>query len=106
MKRRERRYLKPKMFVCPSCGGDGKETCNNPDHGFIQMHSFHDIGRIGCPCCGNDERHKIYQWKGISRIQNDCEHCGGKGKVNLNVFNHIADELKYDEEPKVYLKKL
>lgn len=21
--------------VCPDCGGDGKETCHNPDHGFI-----------------------------------------------------------------------
>lgn len=23
-----------KVYRCPSCGGDGKETCNNPDHSF------------------------------------------------------------------------
>lgn len=38
--------------VCPGCGGDGKETCTNPDHGLISALSWHDIGRIGCPCCG------------------------------------------------------
>lgn len=23
------------QIICPDCGGDGKETCHNPDHGFI-----------------------------------------------------------------------
>ena len=45
--------------VCPECGGDGKETCTNPDHGLISALSWHDIGRIGCPCCGHDPGHKV-----------------------------------------------
>lgn len=28
------------------------DICNNPDHGFIDALSFHDIGRLGCPGCG------------------------------------------------------
>ena len=37
------------MYVCPDCGGDGKETCHNPDHGFI-VAVGHDIGR-DCAVC-------------------------------------------------------
>lgn len=58
---------------CETCGGDGKETCTNPDHGFIDALSFTDIGRIGCPACGTDPRHKV---KGGGK----CEDCNGTGK--------------------------
>lgn len=44
---------------CPLCGGDGRETCDNPDHGFISAMSFNDIGRLGCPGCGHDPKHKV-----------------------------------------------
>lgn len=64
------------MFKCPDCGGDGKETCHNPDHSFIDMLSFHDIGRIGCPVCGHDPKHKV---KG----ENPCETCCGSGQITL-----------------------
>jgi len=32
---------------CPACNGDGKETCNNPDHGFISFIGG-ELGRLGC----------------------------------------------------------
>lgn len=66
-----------KMLVeCPDCGGDGKETCNNPDHGFISALGFHDIGRIGCPGCGHDPDHKVING-------GKCETCKGTGKIKL-----------------------
>lgn len=58
--------------ICETCGGDGKETCTNPDHSFIAMQSFNDIGRVGCPCCGHDPDHKVING-GI------CEDCNGTG---------------------------
>ena len=60
--------------VCPECGGDGKETCTNPDHEFINAFSWHDIGRIGCPCCGHDENHKVING-------GKCEMCNGTGRI-------------------------
>jgi hypothetical protein len=57
--------------TCPACGGDGKETCDNPDHGFIDAIGG-ETGRLGCPCCGHDPEHKIP--KG-----GDCFLCLGKG---------------------------
>jgi len=60
------------MYYCTICGGHGKETCPNPDHGFISALSFHDIGRIGCPGCGHDEHH---------RMSTNCEKCNGTGWV-------------------------
>jgi len=56
---------------CPDCGGDGKETCNNPDHGF--MRDFGDAH--GCPCCGNDPEHKIPNG-------GNCERCCGIGEID------------------------
>lgn len=46
-------------FGCNECNGTGKEICDNPDHGFIDALSFNDIGRIGCPGCGHDEKHRV-----------------------------------------------
>jgi ssDNA-binding Zn-finger/Zn-ribbon topoisomerase 1 len=60
-------------MVCPTCEGDGIERCTNPDHGFIQALSFTDMGRIGCPCCGHDEKHRIIGCK--------CPDCNGTGVV-------------------------
>lgn len=58
---------------CDACGGDGKETCQNPDHGFISAMPG-DIGRLGCPVCGHDENHKILDG-------GDCEECDGDGSL-------------------------
>lgn len=77
--------------VCPLCGGDGKETCTNPDHGFIGMMSFHDIGRIGCPCCGHDEQHKVPNG-------GNCELCEGAGNINEAAALEWAEDNNYNNE--------
>lgn len=65
------------LIDCEACGGDGKETCNNPDHGFIDAVSG-EIGRLGCPVCGYDENYKVPNG-GI------CEPCAGTGKIKLTI---------------------
>lgn len=60
-------------MVCPTCGGDGIERCDNPDHGFIKLSGYSDIGRIGCPACGHDPQHRIMGCK--------CPDCNGSGLV-------------------------
>lgn len=57
--------------ICEDCGGDGKDTCNNPDHGFIEAMPG-EIGRLGCPVCGHDEDYKVPNG-------GDCEICNGTG---------------------------
>ena len=54
---------------CLSCGGDGIETCDNPDHGFI-IAMGGEIERLGCPCCGHDPDHKM---------KGPCPECDGSG---------------------------
>lgn len=56
---------------CEVCGGDGKETCTNPDHGFIDAMSG-ETNRLGCPVCGHDPDHKVPDG-------GDCEECEGLG---------------------------
>lgn len=65
------------LVECPMCNGDGKETCDNPDHGFI-VGIGHEIGRLGCPVCGHDENHKVPNG-------GNCELCDGKGQVSESV---------------------
>jgi hypothetical protein len=77
--------------VCPECGGDGKETCTNPDHGFISALGWHDIGRIGCPCCGHDPDHKVYNG-------GKCEVCDGNGKVTMKEAEDYIAQYDYDIE--------
>jgi hypothetical protein len=60
---------------CELCGGDGKETCSNPDHGFIEAMPG-DVGRLGCPVCGHDPKHKV-------KNGGDCDECGCTGKVAI-----------------------
>ncbi len=57
--------------ICESCGGDGIETCNNPDHNFI-VRTGGEIGRLGCPCCGYDPNHKM---------KGPCPECNGTGMI-------------------------
>ena len=57
---------------CPECGGDGVETCNNPDHAFIDSVGG-EIRRLGCPVCGHSEDHKL---------DGECEYCNGTGEVS------------------------
>lgn len=60
---------------CETCGGDGRETCSNPDHGFIDAVGG-EIGRLGCPVCGHDDNHKV-------KDGGNCEDCDGTG-LTLN----------------------
>lgn len=69
--------------------GDGKETCHNPDHGFIYALTFTDIERLGCPVCGHDEDHKVING-------GDCETCKGKGEVGKKVAVTFLNEMDYD----------
>ncbi|MBD2803056.1 hypothetical protein ID854_22070 [Xenorhabdus sp. M] len=77
------------MAICPECCGDGKETCNNPDHGFISALSFHDTGRLGCPGCGHDEFHKV-------KNGGDCEVCQGSGEVTERLFQAYCKRYDFD----------
>ena len=83
--------LVEKQCVCFVCGGDGKETCTNPDHGFISMLSFHDVGRVGCPVCGHDPNHKV-------KNGGSCECCNGLGKLTESQFEEQSYEYGFDDE--------
>ena len=82
--------LVEKHCMCFVCGGDGKETCTNPDHGFISMLSFPYVGRLGCPCCGHDPNHKI-------KNGGNCECCNGLGKLTGTQFNQQAYGYGFDD---------
>lgn len=96
------------LFICPACGGDGKETCNNPDHGFIEAigsagkersPQAHDIGRLGCPCCGHHPYHKIRTWHDGAYHQNDCDVCNGMGKATeVDAEKYLKDSRQEDFE--------
>ena len=57
--------------TCEACGGDGVETCDNPDHWFIAL-NLGEWGRLGCPGCGHDIDHKV---RGSV-----CPECNGTGR--------------------------
>lgn len=65
--------IAPELPICPDCGGDGIETCTNPDHGFIDGVGG-ETYRLGCPLCGHSDKHKI---KG-----SQCPSCNGTGITN------------------------
>lgn len=74
------------------CGGDGKETCSNPDHGFIHGIGG-EISRLGCPCCGHDENFKVFNG-------GDCQVCNGSGSVSQIEFDDFCKDYPlYDNEP-------
>lgn len=71
----ESNLLDAQVIICPDCLGTGKEICSNPDHGFMDA-----VGTVrlnghanGCPCCGNDELHRI--------SNTTCGNCNGTGKL-------------------------
>lgn len=76
--------------TCPDCGGDGRETCHNPDHGFISAMGG-ELGRLGCPCCGHDERHKV-------KRGGACETCSGSGVVTETAARMFCESMDYDFE--------
>lgn len=73
--------------ICPECGGDGKETCNNPDHGSLTNSTWGDTERLGCPCCGHDPEHKVING-------GDCELCNGTGIIKIKLWKTNKNEHK------------
>jgi hypothetical protein len=81
-----REALENMQCVCPECGGDGKETCTNPDHGLI-IAIGGETGRLGCPVCGHDEHHKV-------KNGGPCLQCDGKGSVTLKAaIKYCGDDF-------------
>ena len=77
--------------LCPDCGGDGIETCHNPDHGFLSgVMSIMGANESACPCCGHDEDHKMRNGK--------CETCNTKGRVTQKVYEAYLDENVPEED--------
>jgi len=92
-----------KQVICICCGGDGIETCNNPDHGFLR--AFDGIGGRGanesaCPCCGHDEDHKIKKYVDGKYVYSKCYECDGTGVLTEEKALELADEYGYDDELK------
>lgn len=83
---------------CIKCGGDGRETCDNPDHGFLSAMSFRGANESACPCCGHDENYKITKYVNGKREYSKCYECEGTGKLILEQANIIAEEIGYDNE--------
>ena len=63
--------MSDKTETCEVCGGDGVETCDNPDHGWTDMGAG-ELGRLGCPVCGHDPDHKVQG--------SICPECNGTGR--------------------------
>jgi len=82
---------KIQYVICPECNGDGKETCTNPDHGFINSLTWTDVGRLGCPCCGHDPYHKVPNG-------GNCNVCNGTGKISINKANDYINNNNCDIE--------
>lgn len=76
--------MKEKLVDCPVCGGDGKERCDNPDHGFIEMMSG-EVGRLVCPVCGHDPDYKVPGG-------NECWECGGSGNVTVKQWEEYTGD--------------
>ena len=86
--------------VCPDCGGDGKETCHNPDHGFLSgVMSIMGANESACPCCGHDEDHKMKKYIGNGKYEyNKCETCKGVGRVTRLEYEAYLDEYVPEED--------
>lgn len=83
------------MLICKTCGGDGKETCTNPDHNFIESPlgavGPGDIGRIGCPTCGHDPEHKVPNGGA-------CDDCEGTGLIGIDrIVSLVATAIQRAE---------
>lgn len=89
--------MSDKKVKCLDCGGDGRETCNNPDHGFIDGVGG-EIGRLGCPGCGYDVKRKIPGG-------GDCLPCRGTGKMTVREAEIYCDEnqLAFNEDDLEYI---
>lgn len=84
-------------MICPDCGGDGRETCNSPDHGFIHSIQLIDnpqvsqIGRLGCPVCGYDPNYKVING-------GSCERCEGAGFIEGGSCEKCGCDLEPEDD--------
>lgn len=81
--------MNKELVPCPDCLGDGKETCHNPDHNFIAGMFFHEIGRLGCPGCGSDPKHKVPRG-------GKCGTCDGVGRIHEDDARSFCADMGYD----------
>lgn len=90
------------IYICPECQGDGKETCTNPDHGFLQgVMSIRGANESACPCCGHDENYKVYYYEAGEKKQRNCDQCKGTGGMTILEFDNYCDQYGYDNEPEL-----
>jgi hypothetical protein len=94
----ERNQEQDLQYRCPDCGGDGKETCHNPDHGFLV--GMGGAGLMGanesaCPCCGHDPNFKVKGGR-------ECETCGGKGDVSFALWIEYVEDNNLDVDADDY----
>lgn len=91
-----------KLVKCPDCFGDGKETCHNPDHGFLRgISGVVGANESACPGCGHSEDHKPVTYKDGKYYHKSCEMCEGSGRVTMERYNAYVDEFvdeKHREE--------
>lgn len=70
------------ITTCSSCGGDGREHCNNPDHQFNL-----DIGgetrRLGCPLCKYPESTLVVNG-------GECDDCHGF-RLSPEIIEELAN---------------
>ena len=97
-----------KKYRCLSCGGDGKETCNNPDHGFLSMMNGSgalNANESACPCCGHSADHKIRKWDPETGkyYYPPCYECSGTGLMSESQAIQFADEYGIDEDIEVFV---
>lgn len=68
------------MVTCYECGGDGRETCTNPDH--TRENKNGDMVRVNfnfcCPVCGYSENGKVPNG-------GTCSVCNGTGAISAEV---------------------
>lgn len=86
--------------LCPDCGGDGNETCHNPDHGFLEgVLIIMGANESACPVYGHNPDHKIT--KGNSKKRRDeyckCYTCKGQGKVSKEIYDNYICEYVPEE---------
>jgi len=93
---------------CPDCFGTGRETCHNPDHGFLSgIISIVGANESACPCCGHDEDHQMskYNKETKKREYNTCYTCKGSKIVTEDDYQDFVDEFVYEDEDLEYLKE-
>jgi predicted RNA-binding Zn-ribbon protein involved in translation (DUF1610 family) len=80
---------------CKSCGGDGIERCDNPDHGLLNAISFRGANESACPCCGHDEFYRMKHWDHADKkyVWNKCPDCSALTTPNPQPVSAALEAL-------------